>query len=321
MENNTTVESTPKDVFLHLLNILTFYISIIGFITLYIQYISALFPDPLNFYYTGMANAVRLSTSILIIAVPVYLLTSWLLGRDLVSNPERRELKLRKWLTYFTLFISAVTIIVDLIMFVFNFLSGELTIQFFLKVLVVLLVAGAVFGYYIWDLRRKNMRSKTPKILAWTLSLVVLTSIISGFFIIGTPGEQRARRFDDQRISDLQMLQSQIINHWIRKEELPQNLNELEDSISGFVAPQDPETDLVYEYIVIDSLSFELCATFKTSSKDFGVSSRVSKPFYSYDSFQQHWDHEAERTCFERTIDPELYENNGQLKEAVPLRY
>jgi SNF family Na+-dependent transporter len=78
-----------------------------------------------------MANSVRLSTSILVIAIPVYIFTSWLLEKDLANNHERRELKLRKWLTYFTLFISAITIIIDLIMFVFNFLSGELTIQFF----------------------------------------------------------------------------------------------------------------------------------------------------------------------------------------------
>jgi len=257
MNNNTTVKSTPKDVFLHFLNIFTFYLGVISFITLYIQYISALFPDPLNFYYTSMANSVRLSTSILIIVIPVYILTSWLLEKDLANNYERRELKLRKWLIYFTLFISAVTIIVDLIIFVFNFLSGELTIQFFLKVLVVLLVAGAVFGYYIWDLRRKKIKSKTPKILAWILSFVVLASIIAGFFIIGTPAEQRQRRFDEQRITNLQILQDQIINYWVRKEALPQNLSELEDSISGFVVPADPESDLVYEYIVIDTLSFK----------------------------------------------------------------
>ncbi|MFH1820615.1 MAG: DUF5671 domain-containing protein [Candidatus Nealsonbacteria bacterium] len=318
--NNTTVRSTPKDVFLHLLNIFTFYLSVISFITLYIQYISVLFPDSLNFYYTAMANSVRLSTSILVIAVPVYILTSWLLGKDLASNTERRELKLRKWLTYFTLFISAVTIIVDLIMFVFSFLSGELTIQFFLKVLVVLLVAGAVFGYYIWDLRRKKIKSKTPKVLAWILSFVVLMSIACGFFIIGTPAEQRQRKFDEQRISDLQMLQSQIINYWTRKELLPQNLNELEDNISGFIVPKDPQNDLAYEYIIIDTFSFELCATFKTSTKDFTSTSKgIRDVYYPYDSFNQNWAHEAERTCFERTIDPELYKNDGQFKEPMPV--
>jgi len=318
MNNNTTIKNTPKDVFLHLLNIFTFYLGVISFITLYIQYISTLFPDSLNFYYTGMANAVRLSTSILVIAIPVYILTSWLIGKGLASSHEKPELKLRKWLIYFTLFISAVTIIVDLIMFVFSFLSGELTIQFFLKVFVVLLVAGAVFGYYIWDLRRKKIKSKTPKILAWILSSVVLLSIIAGFFIIGTPAEQRQRRFDEQRVTNLQTLQDQIINYWVRKEVLPQNVSELEDSISGFVVPADPESDLAYEYRVINSLSFELCATFKTSTQDFGSISQNSKYFYPHDLFQQHWEHEPGRTCFERTIDPELYKDNRQLKEPIP---
>src|SRR4030042_6273145 len=100
MENTTNIRSTPKDFFLHLLNIVTFYIAVINFITLFIQYISVLFPDPLNFYYTGMTNAVRLSMSILLIAVPVYILTSWMLGKDLRETPGKRELGLRKWLIY-----------------------------------------------------------------------------------------------------------------------------------------------------------------------------------------------------------------------------
>jgi len=312
MNNATTKHNTPRDVFLHLLNILTFYLSIIGFIMLYIQYISALFPDPLNFYYTAIANSVRVSTSMFVVAVPVFILTAWLLAKDLALNPEKREGRLRKWLIYLTLFIASVTI-VNLIILVYNFLSGELTIQFFLKTLVVLLVAIAVFGYYIWELRRKDSgTSKLPKILAWKLAIVVVVSIVAGFFIIGTPQEQRVRRFDEQRVSDLQSLQNQIVNYWIQKESLPSNLNLLEDSISGFFVSKDPETQADYEYNITGTLSFELCAVFKTSSKDLGVTykgSRVSSivPMYYGPSFQQNWDHEAERTCFARTIDPELY--------------
>jgi hypothetical protein len=310
MENTTIARNTPKDVFLHLLNIFTFYTSVVSFITLYIKYIGALFPDPLYFYYTGIADSVRRSTSILVIAIPVFLLTSWLLSRDNGGSYEKREFKLRKWLIYFTLFISAITIIVDLITFVYNFLSGELTIQFFLKVLVVLLVAVAVFWYYIWELKRKDMKSKTPKTLAWIVSSVVILSVIAGFFIIGTPSAQRDRRFDEQRVGDLQTLQSQIINQWTRKEVLPQKLSELEDSISGFVVPVDPKSKLPYEYNVTGSLSFELCAIFKTSSKDSGslIYKARSPVFYPYDgSFQQNWNHEAGRVCFARTIDPALY--------------
>jgi hypothetical protein len=316
MEKDAIIKNTPRDVFLHLLNIFTFYAGVISFITLFIQYIETLFPDPLNFYYTGMADAIRRSTSILVIAIPVFLFTSWLLSKVMGSIQEKRDFKLRKWLIYFTLFISAITIIVDLITFVNNFLGGELTIRFFLKVLVVLFVASAVFGYYIWELGRKNMASKTPKILAFIVSFVVFISIVAGFFIIGTPGEQRQRRFDEQRVGDLQMLQGQIINHWVQKEALPLKLSDLEDSISGFKVPADPETKLSYEYKTTGSLSFELCAIFKTSNQDI-------RSFNNFQGFQQNWEHKAERTCFTRTIDPELYKfqsSNPPIKTIVPAR-
>jgi hypothetical protein len=314
--DNTNVKSTPKDVFLHLFNIVTFYLSVIGFITLYIQYISALFPDPLNYYFTSIADSVRVSTSILFIAVPAFLLSSWFLAKDLVITPEKRDLKLRKWLIYFTLFISAITIIVDLIIFVYNFLNGELSTQFFLKVLVVLIVAGAVFGYYIWELKREKLKSNTPKILTAVVAVVVAASIVMGFFIVGTPSDQRERRFDDQRLNDLQMLQSQIVDYWVRKDSLPANLNLLEDNITGFVIPVDPSSKVVYEYKIIDPLSFELCAVFSRSSEASGLSGQYMKGYTSpYGLYQQNWNHEAGRYCWTRNIDPDLYKTD---KAGVP---
>lgn len=319
MKNETNVKGGPKDVFYYFLNILTFYISTIAFIVLYVQYINALFPDPLNFYYTGLVNAIRWATSVLFVAVPVYLLTSWLLAKDMASDKRKRELSLRKWLIYLTLFVSAVTIIVDLITFVYNFLGGELTIQFFLKICVVLFVAVAVFGYYIWELRRKEEKSNIPKILAWSVSAVVVVSIVVGFFIVGTPSTQRDRKFDEQRVWDLQSLQSQTINYWTQKEKLPQDLGELEDSISGFMVPDDPDSGAPYEYNISDILTFELCAEFKTSSKDMGIVSKEARSLSPYDKYEQNWSHEAGRVCFSRIIDPELYKKVEGMA-PVPVR-
>ena len=310
--------STPKDVFLHLFNIVTFYLSTIGFITLYIQYINAAFPDPLTYYFTAIAGGVRWSTSVLFIAVPAYLLSSWFLAKDLAITPEKRDLKLRKWLVYFTLFVSAITIIVDLMIFVYNFLNGELTIQFFLKVLIVLLVAGAVFGYYLWDLKRPVKKTNAPKILAIIFSGVVLASIILGFFIVGTPADQRDRRFDDQRVSDLQMLQAQIVDYWNKKDALPKGLNNLEDNISGFTTPKDPATKQAYEYKIISSLSFELCANFSKPSQNTAAIGQKEAYMYSpYGLMSQNWDHEAGRICWTRTIDPELHKNVVSEKMGV----
>ncbi len=315
MENQTTLRSTPKDVFLQLFNILTFYLSTIGFITLHIQYVNAVFPDALNYYFTGIADAVRVSSSILLIAVPAFLFTAWLLAKDLIAEPQKRELKLKKWLVYFTLFVSAVTIVIDLITFVYNFLSGELTTRFFLKILVVLLVAGAVFGYYMWDLKRKELVSKIPKILAIILSVVVLASVAAGFYIIGTPFEQRDRRFDEQRVQNLQTIQGQIINYYSLKGMLPVELTALNDSINGFVVPTDPINGQKYEYNVLAKYKFELCSTFDSVDQN---QKGFNSPQYAmpYDSFNQNWYHGAQRTCFIREIDPQLYnvkENNPNL--------
>jgi len=316
---NTTLRSTPKDVFLHLFNIVTFYLSVIGFITLFIQYINALFPDKLNYYFTNIANGVRWSTSVLLIAVIAYLLTSWMLEKDLSKMPDKRNLKLRKWLVYFTLFISAITIIIDLMTFVYNFMSGELTTRFVLKVLVVLLVAAAVFGYYLWDLKRTNGHTNIPKILAVVVSVVVLASITAGFFIIGTPGEQRERRFDDQRVQHLQMLQNEVVNYWVQKEELPEQLSNLENSITGFAVPTDPATSAVYEYNILSDLSFELCATFAQPNKDGGADrGGMYYPEIYYDSYNQNWTHGVGRACFTRTIDPELYKNTNNAVIMEP---
>lgn len=312
MDNTNIPKTTPKDVFLHLFGIVTFYLTVISFITLYIQYINALFPDALNFYYNGISQGIRWSTSILIIALPAYLISNWLLNKDIKIDPMHREIKIRKWLVYLTLFVSAVTVIIDLMVLVYNFLNGELSTRFFLKIIVVLLVATAVFAYYFWDLKNKETNTKLPKLLAIILIAVVLASIIWGFFIIGTPKDQRNRRFDEQRVQNLRDIQYQVLDYWQKKNTLPKDLNALTDNISGFKASVDPETQNQYEYKIVSNLTFELCANFTTDSKD-SVDQNGSDmmPIYNM-GWGDNWEHRAEKTCFERTIDPELYKLPGK---------
>jgi len=44
-------------------------------------------------------------------------------------------------------------VIGDLVSLAYNVLGGELTVRFFLKVLVVGVIAGTIFGFYMRDLR------------------------------------------------------------------------------------------------------------------------------------------------------------------------
>ncbi len=158
MDNAIEVKKVrPKDVFLHLLAILTLYGSATAFLVIIFQYINIYFPDPITsgYYYLETArSAIRWSISVLIIVFPVYLLTSWFLNKNYSIEPEKRNLRVRKWLIYFTIFVAALIIIGDLVTLIYNLLGGELTTRFLLKVAAVFFVSASVFFYYFSDLRK-----------------------------------------------------------------------------------------------------------------------------------------------------------------------
>lgn len=315
-------KSTPKDVFSYLLVIAMFYASVVSFIALLFQYINVFFPDKLDFYYTGAMDSMRRSISVLVIVWPVYIFMSWMLIKEMIKRPEKRKIKVRKWLIFLTLFIAAITIIIDLVTLVYIFLGGELTIKFFLKLLVVLLVAAFSFVYYLWDLKRESSdRPKILKIIAIATSSIIIISIVGGFFVVGSPSTQREYRFDKRRINDLQVIQSETVNYWRNKNSLPQGLEDLENSISGFAPPADPKTGDSYEYIVIDLLNFDLCAVFGRSNLyDSGEADSYVSPRYYKDHYRQNWSHEAGRTCFRRTIDPDMYKEFETIRVPMPVK-
>lgn len=298
--------STAKDVFAHLFAIVTLYVSVVSFIILGFQYVDVTFPDTLTFYYSGILDAIRGSMASLIVMWPAFMGISWYMNKEAKADPEKREISIRKWLLYLTLFITAITIIVDLITLMNYFLNGAITMHFLLKVLIVLATASVVFGYYMWDLRTESItKSKVPKKVAFVTSLVVLATIVLGFVLVGSPMQQRKVRFDDTRVQDLSMIQSQITNYYQLKQALPSALSDLENPLMGFSVPVDPNTGAAFEYTVISPLSFELCATFEAASA--GGASDSTRPYGVYAPYNESWTHDDQRTCFTRTIDPAMY--------------
>jgi len=302
--------SKAKDVFSHLLAIVTLYVGVVSIITLYFQYINIRFPDALQFYYLGALDTIRQSMAALVVVWPVYILMSWLIHKDLLSSKEKNPSTIRKWLLYLTLFLTAITIIVDLVTLVNYFLNGEITTRFILKVLVILITAGAIFSYYLWDLRHEvTKNSPIPKKVAIISSVVVCMSIALGFVFVGSPAQQRLVRLDEQRVNNLSTIQSEVISYYDQKKVLPPTLESLRNSLTGFVAPTDPVTHQPYEYVVKDGLKFDLCATFGAASvTDASMATPAPYPYYDgrY-SYGQNWTHGAGRVCFERTIDPTLF--------------
>lgn len=324
----TKTWSAPRNLFLHLLMIGALYAAVVSVLVLLFQYINVAFPDVLSAPYAAILERIRRAESSLLVVFPVFLFASRILERDIAADPARRDAKIRKWLLYGTLFLSAVTIIVDLIILIYNFLGGELYLQFFLKIGAVFAVAAAVFGYYFWEVRRRAGGTTTvPRMAAAVSAAAVLAAVVAGFFIVGSPAAQRARRFDEERVSHLSMIQRAVINYWTYKGDLPPTLDALKSDISGFIPPADPESRAPYEYRITSPLSFDLCAVFKTDGVPQDLRYFEAKPVpLGYPDAPSRvfatagndvWNHPAGRSCFSRIIDPAFY-SKEKPEKPVP---
>jgi hypothetical protein len=141
---------SARDAFWYLLMFATLYISSYQLGALLFQFINLAFPDELDqFGRAAGSRAIRWAVASLIVAFPIFLLVARRVSRETLEDPTRRTSAVRKWLTYLTLFIAAVVLLGDAITLLSNLLGGELTSRFVLKTIVVALIAGAIFTYYL----------------------------------------------------------------------------------------------------------------------------------------------------------------------------
>ncbi len=148
---------SAREAFLYLLLFTTLYLSAYHLGSLCFHFVDGAFPDPaLESPDRNSLARMRWSAASLIVAFPVFLLVSFYIQRSITRSPLERLSPIRRWLTYLTLFLGAAILIGDLTTLVYSLLGGELTIRFVLKILIVGLIAGTIFGYYLSDLRREE---------------------------------------------------------------------------------------------------------------------------------------------------------------------
>ncbi len=301
---------TPKDFFLYLGALATLYWSAGSFIALLFTIVDTQFRDELQYYSDPYSGGIRFAIASLIVVFPLSLFLFRAIKKDALTNPQKLLLPLRRWLYAVTIFVTAAALVGDLIALINGFLGGELTTRFALKVLAVLVVAGIIFWYCLLEIRVKpGAPARVRQEFLWGTALLVLASIVYGFIVMGSPNTIRKLRFDERRVSDLQQIQWQVVNYWQQKGYLPEKMESLQDPISGFIPPTDPETDEPYVYIRGKETNFTLCSTFELPNKEgaAGIEIPYAIKLRADNSFGENWEHEAGRVCFERTIDQELY--------------
>lgn len=149
---------SAREAFFYLLLFATLYLSAWHVGSLLFNLIERAFPDPADPAYAlvRLDASMRWSVASVVIAFPVFVFLSRHLSLELARSPAKRLSAVRRWLTYLTLFIAATVLIGDMIALVYNLLGGELSARFLLKVLVVAVIAGTIFGWYLHDLRREE---------------------------------------------------------------------------------------------------------------------------------------------------------------------
>lgn len=306
---HTPAKTTPRDFFLWAGAVIALYGSVISFITLYFEYINRAFPDPLAYFGDPYGGSVRAAMAGVIVLVPTVIILLRFIRKTIEKESGKAEIWVRRWALVLTIFIAVAVILIDLITLITTFLGGELSVRFALKVGVVLLVALGVFMHFLADLKGYWISNgKKAAMVGAGVGVLALISVIAGFFIIGTPGEIRMLRYDEQKVSDLQGIQYQVVNFWQSKGTLPADLSELNDPISSFMVPVDPQTGSAYTYERTSDSSFNLCATFNAETPDMRGQGEYasSRPSYAPHP-DENWMHGKGDVCFSRTIDPERY--------------
>ena len=145
---------SPREAFMYLVLFCTLYVSAFNLGSLIFELINRAFPDPADARLQVWSTLrVRWAIASLIVSFPVFLFVSRLTRRDVSRDPRKRASRVRRWLTYLTMFVAAGVLIGDVTCLVYYLLGGELTIRFVLKAATIFGIAGAAFGYYLTDLR------------------------------------------------------------------------------------------------------------------------------------------------------------------------
>lgn len=207
------MKTTPRDFFLHLGATIALYASTVALINLAFEIVNRILPDALNdysyLYYYANNNSIVWPISMLVVLVPILYCLEWVTARDVLKTPEKKDIWIRRWRIYLTLFLTGATIVIDLITLIDTYLNGEITARFIWKVVIILVISASIFVYYLLSrMSNESTSSSNPtankkerSILAWLGIIMVIAGIADGFIVIGLPTDQRALRLEQQKIN------------------------------------------------------------------------------------------------------------------------
>lgn len=246
-------------------------------------------------------EALRFALSAILVSAPIYLAVTRQINKNLATGALDSQAAIRRWLTYLILLVTSFVMIGWAIGVVNNFLNGDLALKFILKSVTVLAIAGIIFSYYLYDIRRENLQEQKNKIITayfYVACLAALAIFIAGIFFVESPKEARDRRIDTETINRMSTLANAIQQYYDENKALPENLAAL-DAVSTLFTKDDllnPLTKNQFVYNVLSDKKYELCSDFlRDSMKDNTVDRYAPYP-------SSNWEYSAGYDCIERNV-------------------
>lgn len=107
----------------------------------------------------------------------------------------------------------------------------------------------------------------SPRSIALAASaMAVVAAVAFGLVLLGSPAQERARRIDDRRVADLHGIAAASNLYWSRHSRLPASLDDLTAAPGLRINTRDPVSSETYGYQALDTLRYEVCATFDGES-------------------------------------------------------
>jgi len=139
-----------RDAFYYMLNFITLGFWTVALGQIFYRLIAYWIPDTTQTtYYGSLRDDLSWQAATVIVAFPVFLYVHSLIQRELRNRPDLYDSGVRRWLTYLTLVIAAIIVLTDAAWVIQALIKGELTLRFILDSLVLLVLGGGVFVYYL----------------------------------------------------------------------------------------------------------------------------------------------------------------------------
>lgn len=144
---------TARDVFIYAVLYTALAISAAYLVILIHSILDLRMPDPGDRAWKPAyaTRQMRWAIATLVVSAPVYIWLTVYTGHKIHEDASLRRSRVRKWLTYLALFVSALVFLGDATVVIYNFLQGEMTLRFALKAATVLVVSGGIFAFYLHD--------------------------------------------------------------------------------------------------------------------------------------------------------------------------